>query len=248
MNSPLVSVVIPAYNCVNTILQAIDSAFAQDVPVEIIVVDDCSTDNLYELLNERSFGNLIYFRNTENMGVACTRNKGVSLAKGKYIAFLDADDLWRSDKLKKQIDLIENTNTVMCVTARELLNDDGSSTGKIIPVKEIITYNDLLKHNPINCSSVLIKTDVAKEFPMHNDDCHEDYIMWLEVLGKYKNACGINEPLLKYRLSAKGKSGSKLKSAKMTFMVYRHMGFGWFKSIRCFLNYAFNGVKKYFFA
>ena len=110
-----------------------------------------------------------------------------------------------------------------------------------------VYYKELLKHNSINCSSVLIQTEVAKEFPMHHEDSHEDYIMWLEILKKYGKACAVNEPLLKYRLSNKGKSGSKLNSAKMTFKVYRYMGFGMIQSLVCFVSYAFNGVWKYYF-
>ena len=80
---------------------------------------------------------------------------------------------------------------------------------------------------------------------MEHEDSHEDYIMWLKILQKYKTACGINEPLLNYRLSNTGKSGSKLKSAKMTFKVYRYMGFGIIKSLICFCSYAVHGVLKY---
>lgn len=248
MNNPLISVVIPAYNCSGTIIQSIDSVLAQDVKSEIIVVDDCSTDNTAEIIIEYVNNGLVkYIKNETNKGVAFSRNRGVTIAKGKYIAFLDADDLWAEGKLKKQLDLMENNQSVLCATGRELINPDGSSTGRIIPIKEIIAYGDLLKQNPINCSSVLIKTEVALEFPMHSDDCHEDYIMWLEVLSKYKTACGINEPLLKYRMSNKGKSGNKLQSAKMTYMVYRKIGFNRFKALWCFCRYAFNGVKKYFF-
>ncbi len=75
----------------------------------------------------------------------------------------------------------------------------------------------MLKQNWINCSSVLLKREVAEEFPMEHEDSHEDYITWLKILQKYQYACAINEPLLKYRLSSQGKSGSKFKSAKMTF-------------------------------
>lgn len=134
----------------------------------------------------------------------------------------------------------------MCATARELMNADGALTGRIIPVKEQITYDILLRHNSISCSSVLIRTEVAREFPMKHEDSHEDYIMWLEVLRKYGTASGINEPLLKYRLSSSGKSGNKLKSAWMTFTVYRYMGFSIGKSLACFCSYMVNGIKKYY--
>ena len=102
-----------------------------------------------------------------------------------------------------------------------------------------MTYRDLLVQNPINCSSVVIRKDVAAEFPMVHDECHEDYIMWLQILKKYRKACAINKPLLNYRLSNTGKSGSKLQSARMTFKVYRYMNFGYFKSLMCFVGYAF---------
>jgi teichuronic acid biosynthesis glycosyltransferase TuaG len=90
-----------------------------------------------------------------------------------------------------------------------------------------------------------MKRDAALEFPMEHEDSHEDYIMWLRVLRKYGTACAVNEPLLRYRLSSSGKSGSKLQSAKMTFRVYRYMGFSLGKSLLLFGSYAVNGVAKY---
>lgn len=109
---------------------------------------------------------------------------------------------------------MERTGCVLSCTARELMTPQGELTGRIIPVKEEITYRDLLHHNSINCSSVVLKTEVAKNYPMEHDDSHEDYITWLKILQKYKKACGIREPLLKYRLSNQGKSGNKLQSAR----------------------------------
>lgn len=248
MSEPLISVVIPAYNCAGAIGRAIDSALAQKVALEILVLDDGSSDGLEAVMAGYEGNEAVRFaKNEKNLGAAATRNRGVTLARGKYVAFLDADDYWTEDKLVRQLALIEQTGCVLCCTARELMTPEGELTGKVIPVKEKISYRELLKHNSINCSSVLILTDVAREFPMHHDDSHEDYIMWLEVLRKYETACGINEPMLKYRLSNSGKSGNKLHSAKMTFMVYRYMGFGVVKSMVCFCSYAFHGVKKYFF-
>ena len=248
MNEPLISVIMPAYKCAGFIHEAIDSALCQEVPLEVIVINDCSPDDLDAAMERyRDTPQVRYIHNEQNMGAAQTRNRGVQLAKGQYVAFLDSDDRWLPGKLQKQLAALEETGTVLCATARELMTPEGERTGKIIPVKQEITYKELLKHNSINCSSVLLKREVAMEFPMHHEDSHEDYIMWLEILSKYERACGINEPLLIYRLSNTGKSGSKLHSAKMTFMVYRYMGFGIAKSLYCFCNYAFNGVKKYYF-
>lgn len=245
---PLVSVVIPAYRCAETLPLSINSALAQDVPLEILVIDDCPDAPVDHVMEQyRNDPRVVYLHNPENLGAAETRNRGISMAKAPYVAFLDADDIWRPGKLKKQLEALERTGYVLCCTARELMTPQGAFTGKIIPVKEEISYRDLLKHNSINCSSVVIRTEVIRQFPMSNAESHEDYITWLRVLHDYGNACGINEPLLQYRLSNTGKSGSKLKSAKMTFMVYRRMGFGMGKSILCFCSYAFHGISKYLF-
>lgn len=246
MEKPLVSVIMPAYNAEKFIDTAIHSVLIQDVPLELIIIDDCSTDNTKKVQeNYQSHYNIIYVKNECNLGAAASRNKGVALARGKYIAFLDADDYWLPHKLSRQLDALLAKQRVLCSTARELMTPDGKLTGKVIPVPENITYSMMLKHNLINCSSVVMLRDVALEFPMEHEDSHEDYIMWLKILQKYKKACAVNEPLLKYRLSNSGKSGSKLHSAKMTYKVYRYMGFGLFKSWACFASYAIHGVLKY---
>ena len=246
MDHPLVSVIIPAYNCARCIEKAIDSALEQDISLEVIVINDCSKDDMdLVMLRYLDDDRVVYLHNEYNLGAARTRNYGVSQAKGKFIAFLDGDDYWASGKLKRQLEAIKKNKVVLCGTARELMTPEGILTGRIIPMKEKIRYADLLKQNYFNCSSVLIRTEVAKEFPMHHEDSHEDYIMWLEVLKKYKKACGVNEPLLKYRLSNTGKSGNKIHSAKMTYNVYRYVGFGRAKAGICFCSYALHGVLKY---
>ena len=245
----LVSVVMPAYNCAASIGASIESVLCQDVPLELIVVNDRSPDDLDAAMakylhDER----VVYVTNQVNMGAAMSRNRAMEMARGKYIAFLDSDDIWLPGKLKKQVELLEKSGNVLCCTARALMTPEGVDDGRILPVAEVISYKDLLRHNSIACSSVLIRTEAAREFPMGHEDSHEDYIMWLQVLRKYGDARGINEPLLRYRLSNTGKSGSKLHSAKMTFMVYRYMGFSLPKSLLCFASYAINGVKKYYFS
>lgn len=243
---PLISVVIPAYNCAGTIHQAIDSALAQEVELEILVIDDGSADALaQEMEAYRENPAVRFIRNGKNMGAAKSRNRGVRMARGKYVAFLDGDDWWERDKLKKQLAAIQKENSVLCCCARELASSDGRLTGRVIPVREHITYRRLLLHNCINCSSVLARADVLREFPMEHEDAHEDYIAWLRILKKYGSACAVNEPLLKYRLSHEGKSGGKRQSARMTFLAYRYMGFGYVKSALCFCSYAVHGVVKY---
>lgn len=246
MEKPVVSVIMPAYNCEKFIAKAIESVLVQNVSLELIILNDCATDGTERVIQQYlSDQRISYVKNDRNMGVARTRNEGVRMAMGEYVAFLDSDDWWEREKLSKQLALIKKEKKVLCSTGRELVDINGNLTGREIPVKETISYSMMLKQNWINCSSVLLKRKVAEEFPMEHEDSHEDYITWLKILQKYQYACAINEPLLKYRLSSQGKSGSKLKSAKMTFKVYQYMGFSWWKSIGCFICYAWNGVRKY---
>ncbi len=243
---PLVSVIMPAYCCAATIRTAVDSALAQDVPVEIIVLNDRSPDELDSVMEiYRHCPEVRYVHNQENLGAAAARNRGVRLARGTYVAFLDADDWWETGKLRKQLECMERENAVLCAAARELVTPDGALTGRVIGVRERITYHSLLLHNCINCSSVIMRAEVAKVFPMEHEDSHEDYILWMKILKKYGYAVAVNEPLLKYRLTAKGKSGSKLKSAGMTYTAYRYAGFGKLSSAVLFGAYAINGVRKY---
>lgn len=246
MEKPLVSVVMPVYNGEKYIQKAVDSVLAQEVSLELIIIDDGSTDRTEEVLEKyKNYGEIRFLKNKKNTGVSGSRNRGVKEARGTYVAFLDADDWWEKDKLKKQVALLEKNGCVLCSTGRELVQPDGESVGKYIPVKEKITYRELLKHNSINCSSVLVRRDVIIRFPMEHDDSHEDYITWLKILKEYHYAVGINEPLLKYRLSIGGKSRNKLKSAVMTYRVYRYMGFGMPKSAVLFVSYALHGLWKY---
>lgn len=134
---PLVSVVIPAYNCSRTLAQAIDSALAQEISMEILVLDNGSVEDLSGVM-EQYRGNPVvhYRRNEENLGASGSRNMGVEMARGSYVAFLDSDDWWEKGKLKKQLDRIEQTGDVLCATARELVTPEGRRTGRVIPVPE----------------------------------------------------------------------------------------------------------------
>ncbi|MBE5943629.1 MAG: glycosyltransferase family 2 protein [Lachnospiraceae bacterium] len=185
------------------------------------------------------------YKNKANQGVAVTRNIGVNLAKGEYIALLDSDDWWVENKLKRQIVAMEETGAVMCNTARELVRHDGRPVGHIIHTPEVITIKDLKKTNYINCSSVLVKREALLKYPMEHDDAHEDYLAWLQIVKDYGDVVGIDEPLMKYRLSIGGKSRNKFKAAKMTYRTYCYAGFGKVKSAFMMFAYTYNGLKKY---
>ena len=113
--TPIVSVIMPAYRCAKTINQAIDSVLSQEVPLELIVVNDCSPDELDAALQCYVDDPRVHCRKNEhNSGAAASRNRGVSMARGRYVAFLDADDWWEEDKLKKQLEALRRTGAVLC--------------------------------------------------------------------------------------------------------------------------------------
>ncbi|MBP3542706.1 MAG: glycosyltransferase family 2 protein [Lachnospiraceae bacterium] len=246
MKGKKVSVVMPAYNCAAYIEQAVQSVQKQQVDWELIIVDDASTDMTETVVKSYLADERIqYYRNKQNMGVSYSRNLGVSKAAGKYVAYLDADDWWEEDKLEKQVALMEEKQAVLCYTGRELFRDDGTALKKQLHVKETVSYTELLRGNVIACSSVLMKREAAQEFPMSHDEYHEDYMTWLLCLKKYGQACGIDEPLLCYRLSQEGKSRNRIKSAYMTYGMHRLMGKNAVQALYYTGCHLINAVRKY---
>ena len=247
----MISIIIPLHNAEKYILDALRSALIQDVDKEIIIIDDCSTDasletvldyvkKNHDILKDKT--RIIVRKNSENLGVAKTRNLGVDIARGEYVAYLDADDMWRSDKLKRQLDFIKEKKADICSASREMIDESGESEGRIIGIeKEEITLKDLKRSNHINCSAVLAKKELMKKHPMrHDKDAHEDYYVWLVAVKNGAKVCNINEPLLKYRNIKGSKSHNKLKAAIMTFKTYRYADYGFFKSLFMMPAYLIN--------
>ncbi len=243
-----ISVIIPAFNCGKYLPCAIDSVMKQGIDLEIILVDDASTDNTEQVvqkLKKKSQYPICYIKNFKNIGVSASRNKGVQYAQAGYIAYLDADDWWESEKLKKQIRKLKESGGILCYTGRELFREDGSKTGRKIAVPPRVDLKKLLYTNYIPCSSVVLKTEVAKEFPMEHDEVHEDYLTWLRIVKKYGCVYGINEPLLKSRLTKNGKSRKKRRSIIMTYGVYRCFGIGRKKAVWYTGNHLIRSLLRY---
>lgn len=271
----MISVIIPNYNSNKYLCDAVDSALLQKVEMEIVIVDDCSTDDSISILKKNLQDShkvdvldavsdtikdisadtiwqaivddtpLYILKNRENSGVAIARNNAISFAKGEYVALLDSDDMWVEGKLDEQLRLLEETQAVLCNTARKHIKADATPTDKVIATPEKITLKMLEKTNYINCSSVLVRRDVMLEFPMEHSEIHEDYLTWLKILKKYKQVVGINKSFLLYRLSETGKSRNKLKAAKMTYKTYRLAGYKRVKAIFMMIAYTYNGIKKH---
>ncbi|NLI92082.1 MAG: glycosyltransferase family 2 protein [Peptococcaceae bacterium] len=245
----LVSVIMPAYNSEKYIEKAISSVLSQSYSnFELIVVDDGSRDDTAIIVSEIAGRDkrIQFFRNQKNSGVSETRNFGISQAKGDWIAFLDSDDMWAPGKLEKQIKLIKNKEHAnLLFTGSSFIDENDNPYSFMLKIPEEIKYKDLLKQNIISCSSVLLNKQLLAEYKMERNDLHEDYALWLKILRNENYAYGINEPLLIYRLSKNSKTGNKMKSAKMTFMVYRHVGLNFFQSVYYMLFYTIKSFKKY---
>ena len=226
---PLVSVVMPAYNASKTIESAVASVLNQTFDdFELIIINDCSNDDTEKKIEMllQSDKRIRYIKNQNNSGVAYSRNHGVSVACGKWIAFLDSDDMWRKDKLEKQLQLVnDNSNALITYTASAFMDWEGNGYNYIMPVSDKIDYKGLLRKNLLSCSSVMVKKELIEKYKMPSDDMSEDYAVWLMILREVDYAYGINEPLLIYRLSKNSKSSSRIKAFKMHFNAYRYVGY-----------------------
>lgn len=245
---PLVSIIMPAYNAEKYIAESIRSVIKQTYQNwELIVADDCSTDDTSEIVNSFSDVRIHYYKCVKNSGVAQTRNFGISKADGEWIAFLDSDDLWNQTKLERQIDFIlSNTAAKLVFTASAFINENGVRLGYILPAPKTVTTKELLKQNVLSCSSILIAKEYIEKYPFPSGETiHEDYVSWLKILDEIDTAYGINEPLLIYRVSSGSKSGNKLKAAKMQWNAYKEYGLNAVQRAYYMAFYAANGLKKY---
>ena len=249
MMCPTVSIVIPAHNCEKYVGSAIRSVVLQTYDdFEIILIDDCSTDNTYELLKRLSGRDkrIKVYQNEHNLGPAGTRNYGVQLAKGKWIAFLDSDDLWKKDKLEKQLNLASSVKEAkLLFTGSAFIEADGTPIPYVLHVPKTIDHKTLLKQNLISCSSVLIDRELMLKYPMPDvDGIHEDFATWLSILEEVPLAYGVDEPLLIYRRAVTSKSGKKSKSALMNWRTYEYVGMKGFSKIYNMFFYTLNGLRK----
>lgn len=250
---PKVSVIIPAHNAELFIQQAIQSVFDQTYRgmIEIIVIDDCSQDRTHAIVAgflQKSNDNrtVRLLRNEKNLNVAKTRNRGVLEAEGNYIAFLDADDFWAPSKIEKQLACLTMApDMAFCFSGRELMDREGNSLGKVIPVPETVSYSKMLKTNYVTCSSVLLKREYALAYPMDHDEFCEDYICWMRILKEKGEAVGINEPLVKYRMIKGSKSNDKKKAASDHYHSLRVLGINPIRAWVWMASYAYHGIKKY---
>jgi len=250
VQSPIVSVIVPVYNCAPYIEETIRSVMRQTFENWImIVIDDGSTDTtcdiVMRLIQEDDRIQLV--RNPENMGTAKTRNRGLELCTGDYVAFLDGDDIWHAEKLETQIKKIREENAGLVYTSYAIVNGEGHSVRKNYVVPAYTTFSDLLKENVIGCSTVLLTRETAKNHRFISDFYHEDYCLWLEMLKNGYKAVGCTEVLVDWRLITNSRSFNKQNSAAKRWRIYReYLHYPRLKSVGLFLRYMINGIRKYY--
>lgn len=246
---PFISIITPSYNASSFIIETIRSVQSQTYTNwEMIIIDDVSKDNTCEIIRREieKDDRIHLIELKENGGAAIARNTGINHARGKYVAFLDSDDLWLPEKLEKQIAFMQANDIAFSFTSYQIMNQDGVLTDKIIHVPEKINYDGLLKNTIIGCLTVMINIEKLGRIQMPNIRTRQDTATWLKILKKEHYAYGLDEVLSQYRKVENSISSKKLKMAKMNWKLYREIeGLSILRSAWCFVNYAFNGFIKH---
>lgn len=244
-----VSVITPVYNAEKNIAKMLDSVLNQTYSnIELVLVDDCSSDKSSKIISDykKKYSNIIYFRHDKNLGAGAARNKALELASGQYVAFLDSDDIWYPQKIKKQISLIEKTKTPFCYTAIEMIDENDRIIKKKRKIKTTCTYKYLLKNTIIATSSVVIDRNVLGDFRMPLRRGGQDYATWLKLLRNNVIAYGINEALVKYRVSKNSLSSNKFKSIKQVWEIQtKDENINKIYALYNIIFFCINALKKY---
>lgn len=246
----LVSIIIPVYNSEKFIDKTIENVKEQVYENwELILINDCSTDESEKIIKEveKDDKRIKLINLKENSGAAVARNIGIETAKGRYIAFLDADDLWDKEKLKKQINFMKENDYEFTFTGYEFADENGKGNGKIVNIPSKINYKQALKNTTIWTSTVIFDLEkLDKELvKMPNVKRGQDTATWWKVLKKIDYAYGLNEVLSYYRRTNNSLSSNKLKALKRTWNLYRNVEhLNMFYSFYNFCWYVFNAIKR----
>lgn len=225
--SPVVSVIIPVYNGEKFIGETIESVQSQSIDdLEILVVDDCSVDNTAAIVGSYvdSDPRVVFFRLTRNEGVAAARNQALKMARGRYIAYLDSDDLWLPNKLERQIAFLEEKGEGACFTSYETIEEDGAHRN-CVHVPSRIGYRQFLK-NTITCShTLLFDTEIIDKALLVMPDIRkgQDFATWLQVMKAGHVFFGLDEVLAKYRKRSGSLSSNKWAAVRRTWNIYRNV-------------------------
>lgn len=245
----MVSIITPCYNAESTIAQTIESILAQTFEDwEMQIIDDCSTDSSPEIIKGYAAkdSRIKYFKTPNKSGSpSLPRNIGIDNSKGKYVAFLDSDDLWLPDKLERQIKFLEENGYDLGYSYYEKMDWEGRRNNRIICTRAKTRYRDILKSNSIPCLTSIIKKDKIentrfKQIPQ------EDFCFWLDILKKGIVAHNLCEVTALYREAKTSRSANKLDMFKGYWNVIRnHQHIGFLPSCLYMVTYTIYGFAKY---
>ena len=244
----LVSIITPSFNSSRFIDSCIDSVLNQDYKDwEMLIVDDCSQDNSREIILSyaKRDHRIKYFFLEKNIGAAEARNVAIRAAKGRYIAFLDSDDMWYFNKLSHQIQIMRKCNFAFTFTSYDVIQEENTNIINTINVPSKIGYHGYLKNTIIGCLTVILDKEETGDFEMPNINSSHDMALWLLIMRRGITAHGINLSLSKYRLLSSSNTANKFKAAKDVWLVYREIEkLNFIYSAICFIFYTFNAIRK----
>ena len=245
---PLVSIITPTFNSENYILETVKSVQNQTyINWELIITDDFSTDKTSTLVKMlcKEDSRIVFFQLKKNQGAAVARNNCLKHAKGKYIAFLDSDDLWLKDKLSFQIQFMQQNKFPITYASYSYINEKGIDMKKIVGVKKKIGYYDYLKNTIIGMSTAIIDKSLVSKFEFKNIRTRQDTFLWISLLKTGVYAFGLDKVLVNYRYRSNSISANKFNAARQVWKLYYDFeNLGLFKSLYFFIFYALNALKK----
>ncbi|WP_085506203.1 glycosyltransferase family 2 protein [Thalassobacillus devorans] len=245
--TPLVSVITPAYNAERFIGETIQSVIDQTfTDWEMVIVDDRSQDRTVEIVEEyrRKDPRIRLVVLEENSGSAVARNTAIREAGGRYLAFLDSDDLWLPEKLERQLKFMQETGVAFSFTKYRRMLEDGTETNATTEAPATVHYDALMKRCVIGCLTVMLDTKRTGSVEMVNIRTRQDYALWLDLTRRGFLAYGIPEVLSKYRVVDNSISSNKWKAAKQNWRVFREVEKQSFpKSIWYFVHYAILSIR-----
>ena len=240
-----ISIVVPVYNAAAYIRETVNMVLQQTWQNwELILVEDCSTDNsketLLELQKDLQDERIHVICKEKNEGAASARNTGIDAMQGRYLAFLDADDIWMPDKLSKELAFMKQKEAAFVFTAYEFGDEHAKGTGKFVHVPESLTYRQALSRTVIFTTTVLIDTEkTGKEIIRMPLVASEDSATWWQILKAGYTAFGLNEVLAVYRRPAASLSSNKLTAMKRIWYLYRNVEqLSFLYSCYCFIGWA----------
>jgi len=242
---PEVSIVMPIYNSESYIRESIASVLHQTFKnFELICVDDCSHDDTINIVREfcANDDRVVLLQLCSNSGAAVARNLGIKESKGRYIAFLDSDDLWNPNKLEHQLRFMKENSIAFACSAYIRVSENGTEIDVVTP-PEIVTYYNLLKVCTVGCLTAIYDTRKIGKVYMPLIRKRQDLGLWLRLLSIVPFCYGIQEPLAAYRIRPDSISANKINAAKYTWRLYREVErLPFLRSAYYFCHYAKNGL------